>query len=350
MRVVNSGCTDLISVIIPFFNASAYLEKCLRALEAGEDRSHELILVDDGSSDSSPEIARRFSCRLLRSAATRGPASARNLGAQAASGRILFFLDADVFCLPDTLARVREAFAADPGIAAVIGSYDDDPPEPGFLSRYKNLTHHYVHQHGSTEASTFWTGCGAIRHEIFLELKGFDESFRLPSIEDIELGYRLRARGYRIALCKRLLVKHAKRWTFAGLLRSDICDRAIPWTVLQLAYGNLLDDLNVSRQQRVSALFTCAALLSTVLVFWNPWFLPGIPITLLPVIGWNRHLYRFYYEHGGAWFCVRATLMHWLYYLYSTVAFGIGFLKHCTRRAPGNGDVGTRATRRADDL
>jgi len=111
---VRSGCTDLISVVIPFLDASAYLERCLQALCAGDDRGYELILVDDGSTDASPETARRFCDRVLRSATTRGPASARNLGAREARGEILFFIDADVLCLPNTLTVVRKAFAADP--------------------------------------------------------------------------------------------------------------------------------------------------------------------------------------------------------------------------------------------
>jgi glycosyltransferase involved in cell wall biosynthesis len=322
----------LISVIIPFFNASAYLENCLEALRRSEHRGYELILVDDGSTDSSLETARRFAGRILMFPSPRGPAFARNRGAEVAKGEILFFIDADVYCHPQTLVQVSAAFTADADLAAVIGSYDDAPPAANFLSRYKNLTHHYVHQNSSPEASTFWTGCGAIKREIFLKLGGFDESYRTPSIEDIELGYRLRAKGYRIALCKQLVVKHAKRWTLASLLRSDILDRAIPWTVLQLTYGGIVNDLNVSRPQRAASAFTCLALLLCTLGFWNQWFLVGAVIGLLPVIGWNHKLYRFYYEHGGTRFCLRAVAMHWLYYIYSTIAFGAGCLKYLARR------------------
>lgn len=321
-----------ISVIVPFHNAAAYLERCLDALARSRDCDYELILVDDGSTDSSPDIARRYGGRILTFPSARGPAFARNRGAETAAGRILFFTDADVICYPDTLARARAALDAGRDLAAVIGSYDDAPPARNFISRYKNLTHHWVHQNSLPEASTFWAGCGVIRREIFLKLGGFDESYRTPSIEDIELGYRLKARGYRIALCRRLVVKHAKRWTFAGMLRSDILDRAIPWTVLQLTYGRIVNDLNVSRPQRAAAFFTCLAALLGVLGFCSPWFLAGTAAALLPVIGWNHRLYRFYRDRGGWWFCLRAVAMHWLYYLYSTLAFGLGWLKYLSRR------------------
>jgi len=321
-----------ISVIIPFYNASAYLGGCLEALQRSEDRDYELILVDDGSTDTSAREARRFTGQVLSFPSPRGPAFARNRGAEAAGGDILFFIDADILCFPDTLSRVRRAFAGDPGLSAVIGSYDDDPPAHDFFSRYKNLTHHYVHQHAAAAASTFWTGCGAVRRAVFLEMGGFDESFRKPSIEDIELGYRMRARGHRIALCKELVVKHAKRWTLAGMLSSDIFDRAIPWTVLQLSYGGILNDLNVSRTQRASLIFLWLAILSGLLGFWNPWFLAALPACLLPVLLWNRGLYGFYLERGGPWFCVRSLAMHWVYYLYGALAFGAGCLQYWAGR------------------
>lgn len=329
---VSTHTPRLISVIIPFHNASAYLERCLEALHRTECCDYELILVNDGSTDSSLQIARRFGEQVLTFPSARGPAFARNRGAEAARGEILFFIDSDVFCFPDTLAKVREAFAGNPDIAAIIGSYDDAPPETDFLSRYKNLTHHYVHQHGAPEASTFWTGCGAIRRETFLELQGFRESYRRPSIEDIELGYRLRARGHRIGLVKNLVVKHAKRWTLRSLLQSDICDRAIPWTILQLRYGSILNDLNVSRSQRAASVFTCLAALLGVLGLWNGWFLAGAGVALIPVLGWNHRLYRFYRRQGGAWFCLFAIVMHWLYYMYSALAFATGSLLYLVQR------------------
>src|SRR5262249_47747925 len=116
---------------------------------------------------------------------------------------------------------------------ACFGSYDDAPAAPNFLSQYKNLLHHYVHQHAHILASTFWTGCGAMRRVVFLGLGGFDEqTYRLPSIEDIDLGYRLRRRGGEIRLLKEMRCAHLKRWTARSMLRSDIFERGIPWTML----------------------------------------------------------------------------------------------------------------------
>ena len=94
----------------------------------------------------------------------------RNLCAQIAQGDLLFFFDADVIIPPDALRQIVVAFQHDPNLTAVFGSYDDMPFESNFLSQYKNLLHHYVHQTANEEASTFWTGCGAIRREIFFKI------------------------------------------------------------------------------------------------------------------------------------------------------------------------------------
>ena len=120
---------------------------------------------------------------------------------------------------PWLIGRVAAYLQSDPGLAAVIGSYDDAPADPRFLSQYRNLLHHYVHQTGHEDASTFWCGCGAIRRAVFLDTGGFNGGFGDPSIEDIEFGYRLRRAGRRIRLAKDVQVTHLKRWTAPSLLR-----------------------------------------------------------------------------------------------------------------------------------
>ena len=84
-----------------------------------------------------------------------------------------------------------------------------------FVSQYKNLFHHFVHQDASGTATSFWAGCGAIRRDIFLRLGGFNTAYKRPSIEDIELGYRLTRAGHRIvaqceadAFRRRVLARH----------------------------------------------------------------------------------------------------------------------------------------------
>src|SRR3990170_5504051 len=227
-----------VSVIVPVRNSPAYLARCLEAVLASAYVGYECIVVDDGSTDDTRAVARRFPVRLIElPGGPYGPGYARNRGAEAARGDILLFVDADVIITADTIREVVETMAARPQPAAVFGSYDDSPGSQEFLSQYKNLFHHFVHQQANEEAATFWAGCGAVRREVFLALGGFDvQRYPRPCIEDIELGYRLRAAGHEIALNKQIQVKHLKRWTLRGIARSDIIDRGIPWTLLILQH------------------------------------------------------------------------------------------------------------------
>src|SRR4051812_5651373 len=217
-----------VSVIIASYNAGPFLARALDAISLSTVAPLEVIVVDDCSTDGSGELAQ------VRMPANRGPARARNLGARSAKGDLLLFLDSDVLVHPDTIGRVCGVFEQDGSPDAVIGAYDDAPESPAFLSQYRNLMHCFVHRTGSREAFTFWSGCGAIRREVFLEAGGFEESYTGPSIEDIEFGYRLVSRGRRILLRPDIEVKHLKRWTFRQMVKTDVFDRGIPWTELIL--------------------------------------------------------------------------------------------------------------------
>jgi len=181
-----------------------------------------------------------------------GPAFARNLGAKAAAGEVIVFLDSDVCVRPDTLAKISHNFESDVRLDAIMGSYDSEPSSPDFVSQYRNLMHYYVHQGGGERASTFWSGCGAIRREVFLEHSGFSEEYGRPAIEDIELGYRLIRAHRKILLDRSILVTHLKRWTFWTLVKTDMLDRGIPWTELILRTRFMPNDLNLQLSQRVS--------------------------------------------------------------------------------------------------
>ena len=220
-----------ISVIIPAYNASHYLRRCLQNLMSGTVAPHEVIVVDDGSTDDTIATARSFGATVEWLPQRGGPARARNLGARRATGELLFFIDADVCVYPDTLARLAANFAENPTISALIGSYDSSPDRKDFLSQYRNLMHCYTHQHGDT-GLYFLERLRRHTEERLIEHSGFDEGYRRPAIEDIELGYRLKARGHKIILDPALRVKHLKAWSFIGLVKTDIMDRGIPWTEL----------------------------------------------------------------------------------------------------------------------
>jgi len=321
-----------ISVIIPVYNGGENFRRSLESLAGSTLPAKEVIVVADGDTDGSWRVAEEQGVRVLRLPTTGGPARARNHGARQARGDILFFVDADVTVSADTLNQVVAAFRRDPDLSALFGSYDAEPAAANFLSQYKNLLHHYVHQTASEEASTFWGACGAIRREVFLTLGGFDERYRWPSIEDIELGYRLKRAGKRIRLCKMLQVKHLKRWKIGSLLRADFFFRALPWTLLILRDRRLPNDLNLRLSGRASVVLTYGLFGAVLGAWWWPHFLTVAGVLALGLILLNAPLYRFFWHKRGLRFVLQAVPWHWLYYFYSGLAFVVGVVYYLACR------------------
>ena len=317
-----------VSVIIPVHNGGKGFRDCLHALGLAQPPPAEIIVVDDGSTDASDHVARRFGAQVVKVPTSQGPARARNLGARLAQSEILFFVDADVVVPAEAVGRIVTAFAHEPGLAALFGSYDDEPAAGDFLSQYKNLLHHYVHQTGRQEASTFWAACGAIRRQVFLDLGGFDERYHQPSIEDIELGYRLKRLGHRIQLCQSLQVKHLKRWDIASLLTSDFFHRALPWTELILRDRQFINDLNLQLASRVSVLLIWGILGALIGALWQPGFFALVGACVLALLALNAPLYRFFQRKRGLLFTMKAIPWHWFYYAYGGLALAVGGATH----------------------
>ena len=317
-----------ISIVIPVYNGGPAFRRCLASVSLLQPAPLEIIVVVDGDGDDSAEVAVCFKAEIIRLLQRGGPARARNQGALRAKGEIVLFLDADVTVPPGLLKQVAEAFAGAPETAAIIGSYDDEPAADSLISEYKNLMHHYVHQYSDEQAATFWGACGAIRRDVFIAVGGFDERYRRPCVEDIDLGYRLRAAQYPVRLRKSLQVKHLKRWTFLSMLKADILDRAMPWTELIVRHRVFPSDLNLRHSDRLSVAAIYVLLLTVPLAVQSPsWLAISWGVTLLLLI-LNRHTYRFFLAHRGIAFTAAAIGLQWLSLIYSGMAFAVGIVRY----------------------
>src|ERR1700676_5609457 len=110
-----------LTVVIPVYNGANDLELCLSALSASDTAPFECIVVDDGSTDNSAEVAARHGAKVLSTNGRGGPAEARNIGVKAATGEVVLFIDSDCCVYPDTLTKVVAEFARDPQLDAVMG-------------------------------------------------------------------------------------------------------------------------------------------------------------------------------------------------------------------------------------
>lgn len=293
-----------ITVIIPATNHPPTLTRALDAIALAEAPPEQLLVIEDSSLTH--------------------PALARNAGAHDATGDLLVFIDADVTVHPDVFVRIRRAFAADPSLIALFGSYDDTPDAPSVVSRFRNLLHHYVHQQNPGPATTFWAGLGTIRRNAFEAAGGFS----VHPIEDIELGIRLTASGARIILDPTIQGTHLKAWNLVSMVRTDLLVRGIPWVRLLLEYRDSASTsaLNLSWSHRLSALASLGIAGAIILRWW----LVAVA-ALAALIALNVPFYRFLTSRLGILRLPAGIGLHVVHHLTSVAAVPLGLWQHLRR-------------------
>jgi GT2 family glycosyltransferase len=295
-----------LSAIVPATNAPPTLSACLEAIRGAAEPPEEVIVVEEGG----------------------GPADARNRGAVRATGDVLVFVDADVLPHHDAFVRIRRAFEDDPSLAALFGSYDERPADPGTVSTFRNLLHHHVHQESAGPASTFWAGLGAVRRDSFDAVGGFDAGrYLVPSVEDIDLGTRLAAAGCRIELDPHVLGTHLKAWSLQGMVESDLWHRGVPWVELLLRHGTGSAALNLGWRHRLSALASLVAAGS---------LLRGRPRTTVAalgvLVGLNRSFYALLVRRRGRLEAAEGIGLHVLHHLVGALSVPVAIIEHLRRR------------------
>lgn len=197
-----------ISVIIPAFNAEKTIKTNIDAVKSQINLQHqvEVIVVDDGSTDSTPEILNRISGIRVIKQQNRGPAAARNAGAMASTGEILVFTDSDTVPHRDWLQFLVEPFS-DSTIMATGGTYTI----ANTGSQLAELIQKEIeHRHASYGSFIKFAGTYnlAVRESLFAEINGFDESYRRASGEDNDLCYRILRCGHQIRYVAEAKVAH----------------------------------------------------------------------------------------------------------------------------------------------
>ena len=312
-----------ISVVVPAYRAAHLLPGVLAPLLAMQRSGEvsEVLVIDDCSPDDTAKVARELGARVLTTPQNGGPGAARNLAAAEAVGDILWLVDSDVIAQEGGGTIIRRAFE-EPGVKAVFGSYDDAPAGTPWFSRYKNLMHRFYHQRARREAQTFWAGCGAIDRVLFLEIGGFDvETYAVPSIEDIELGYRIRHAGGRILLLPELEAKHLKVWTIRNAMFTDIFCRALPWSRLMVSREGLMDDLNTGWSERLKAGVALVLLAQPLVLLAAPGLWPLTLAVALLALLLNWAFARYLFKNGGLGLALGGMLYHQVYYVYSASVF-----------------------------
>lgn len=313
-----------VAVIIPAWNAEDTIDACVSAILASTRLPDEVILYNDGSTDRTREIAAAHGITIIDNPSKSvGPSVGRHRCAQETDADILVFVDADVEIDERAVELLTDEILSDEKISAAFGAYDEDPHCTNIAAKYVNLRHHYIHEQSSREASTFWTGLGAIRSEVYRSLGGFDFKYDKPSVEDVELGTRMLKHGWQVRLVAEAKGKHWKNWTLLGLWQTDIFKRALPWSKLIAGGETKGEDLNTSHKEKLSAVLAHSMWLTGAISIFVPNALAiFLTVTALYLV-MNAGLLALFLRKGGPVLMLAGFALHWCYHLYSSVVFGV---------------------------
>ncbi|MGD9781376.1 MAG: glycosyltransferase family 2 protein [Kiritimatiellia bacterium] len=208
----------LVSVVVPVYNGAHCLPRCLDSLQKQTHPRVEILVVDDGSTDGTPELV-KAPVRLLSTGGRKGAGAARNLGARAAAGEVLFFTDADVVAPPEWIAKALKA-REENGVPCGGGGYAG-PVKEIFIQQFahEELLWRRRHHRGYVEtlvSNNLWCERG-----LFLAKGGFPEAYRAASSEDMEFSWAM-SREHRLWWDPDNGVFHDFADTVKGYLRQQI--------------------------------------------------------------------------------------------------------------------------------
>ena len=201
-----SSTSISVSIIIPAYNAERSIATLVHAIEQQTMPVHEIIVVDDGSTDKTRECAVLPNVRYAWQSNS-GPAVARNHGAELARGEILLFFDSDLAPHADCIKNMVTPFT-DPLIAATQGVTKTS--QTGLIARYCQADIEYKQQQCCRQkyVDSIAAGVFAIRRDVFKAYGGFCVEFQMAAAEDTDLSYRLAADGKRILFCTDAIAYH----------------------------------------------------------------------------------------------------------------------------------------------
>lgn len=221
-----STAPPLISIIIPAHNEQDYLRQTLEAARRQTFTDVEIVVVCNGCNDRTPEVARQFCDRVIV-VPERGLSRARNLGGQAASGKMLVFLDADTLLEPHALETIAQQFTPEFAAGTLKGTPDITRFSYHLMYFIKNFQHRSRLHEGSSGVILCWK-------EHFIATGGFDETLHVT--ENSDLIRKLRFFGKYAFIDQTVVTTSMRRYESGGFVR-------MVWMWLKLWVQSLVSDL-----------------------------------------------------------------------------------------------------------
>ena len=253
-----------VSIIIPTFNGASRIGNCLDALlcqTVAPDA--EILVINDGSTDGTEEVVARYSGVRLITQSNAGPAAARNRGALEARGTIILFTDDDCEPTPEWLAAMIEPFK-DPDVAGAKGIYRTR--QRSLAARFVQIEYEdkYRRMSDLPQIDFIDTYSAGFRRNRFLEINGYDTSFPVACAEDVELSYRMSARGWTMRFVPAAIVYHTHPDTLWRYLNKKY--KFAFWRVLAVRKNpnKAMKDSHTPQLMKLQLLFAPVLLLAIV--------------------------------------------------------------------------------------
>jgi len=269
-----------VSIIIPTFNGASRIGNCVDALlRQTVGRDAEILVVNDGSTDQTADVVPRYSGVRLINQLNAGPAAARNRGANEANGAIILFTDDDCVPAPDWLSSMSLPFA-DPEVIGVKGVYRT--AQNSMVARFVQIEYEDRYRLMARFPCIDFidTYSAGFRRDRFLEMKGYDSSFPVACAEDIDLSYRMSARGWKMKFVPAAIVYHTHPDTLSRYLKKKY--KFAFWRVLAVRKnpGKAIKDSHTPQLMKLQLLFAPVLLLTAALDLAR-W--PAVPISIFVV-------------------------------------------------------------------
>jgi len=253
-----------VSIVIPTFDGGSRIGSCLDSLlKQTAGRDVEILVVNDGSTDNTADVVARYRGVRLITQSNAGPAAARNRGALEARGTIILFTDDDCVPMPEWLSAMIEPFT-DPNVVGVKGVYRTR--QRRLVARFVQVEYEDKYRLMSDAAHIDFvdTYSAGFRRDRFLEINGYDTAFPVACAEDVELSYRMSARGWAMKFIPTAIVYHTHPDTLWRYLHKKY--KFAFWRVLAVRKNpdKTLKDSHTPQLMKLQLLFVPALLAAIV--------------------------------------------------------------------------------------
>ncbi len=332
---------ERISVIIPNRNGAGTIGDCLKAVLASEYDNFNVTVIDDCSDDGSVEIISRYPCALIRLKVHAGVSYARNMGARAVDGDILFFTDSDCLLTKNALAIARSSLTKLGENFIVGGTYTKKPFDPGFFSMFQSVFINYSETKKADNPAYVAGHAMAIYSRTFRAGGGFNEDV-YPILEDVDFSAMMMAKGYKLVIDPAIVVRHIFNFSLIGSMRNAY-RKARYWARYCVTHGDLFTDSGTASMElkMTSLMFIAliALIISGVALDNTAPFYLTIAVALF-WIGMMKKQLAAFLQTGGAAFAFSSAVYYFTLFQLSASAgaftgFATAFLE--TGKKPGAG-------------